>query len=460
MFIKINEHKLEIIKTPVNEKEINITKCYFEFPEIMEDYNKEAYFTLKGKSYKVIIQNNECDIPSETLEEKGTVELGVVAFKVEDEKITRYNPSPTYFETWLGSLKDAENSEEVTPTDKEQIEQLINDTIKQVDNLNIDAEKEEKKTTIIITKKDGSTKEVEILDGEKGDKGDTGAPGQIRYHIVQTLPSEDIDKTALYFVEKKDPSYRDMYDEYAWLDAINDWEYIGEKQIKVDLTDYVKFDDYATYNKSGVIKSSVGLNVDTNGFVSANTYNYDEYLTKTNGYFIGKGTLENILNKRFEDLKEGDISNLTELIEENQDKIIDRFEVAKPDNGLIKVNAITKNDEKKEVVTIYNGLDGKYPYSAAGGQAIKDLNDKFKDCVTFNDYATPSKGGIIRVNENAYGLATNTNNGFIFAREDTYENYLTKSNLYVIGKGTLENVLNARIGDIDKILDEINGEVI
>lgn len=82
---------------------------------------KEAYFTFKGNTYKQLIQNNECSFPQEVLTDKGQIEIGVVAYKIDDEMI-RYNPRPAYFNTLLGSLKDdVENSEEITPTDKEQI---------------------------------------------------------------------------------------------------------------------------------------------------------------------------------------------------------------------------------------------------------------------------------------------------------------------------------------------------
>lgn len=128
MKIIVNAHKCIIDKTPVNELEINITKCEFEFAEeITSEFVKEAYFTLNGATYKQIIVNDECDIPGEVLEKKGTIEIGVVAYLVEDEDtIKRYNPSPAYFNTWEGSLKDAENSEPITPTDKEQLWQALN----------------------------------------------------------------------------------------------------------------------------------------------------------------------------------------------------------------------------------------------------------------------------------------------------------------------------------------------
>jgi len=129
MKIIVNPHTLQIIKEEiVNEREIDISKCVFEFDEeITNEYVKEAYFTLKDKTYKQLIINNECSFPSEVLEEKGQIEIGVVAYLVEsEEEIKRYNPRPAYFTTTEGSLKDnAENTEPITPTDKEQIEQAI-----------------------------------------------------------------------------------------------------------------------------------------------------------------------------------------------------------------------------------------------------------------------------------------------------------------------------------------------
>ena len=80
MKIIVNPHKVEIQKTPINEREIGITKCEFEFSEeITSEYVKEAYFTFKGKTYKQILFNDQCDIPNEVLAEKGQIEIGVVA---------------------------------------------------------------------------------------------------------------------------------------------------------------------------------------------------------------------------------------------------------------------------------------------------------------------------------------------------------------------------------------------
>ena len=146
MKLIVNPHTIEIDKTPTNEKEINITKCVFEFAdEITSDYVKEAYFTFNGKSYKEIITNDECDIPNEVLADKGQVEIGVVAYLIEDEEyVKRYNPSPAYFENWDGSLKGhTENSQPITPSEMEQFEQALEEGLQEVANVDIDAEQTE-----------------------------------------------------------------------------------------------------------------------------------------------------------------------------------------------------------------------------------------------------------------------------------------------------------------------------
>lgn len=321
MKIRVNPHNVEIVKEqtePINELEIKVSKCEFEFDEaITSEFVKEAYFTLNGNTYKQIIVNNECDYPSEVLTEKGTLEIGVVAFKVENgEEIVRYNPSPDYFESWVGSLKDAENSEPITPSEMEQFEQElqnglndIEDAIGRAERLDIDAEKVEHTTTVTITKQDGSTKSVEILDGEKGDKGDKGdkgeqgdkgdkgdkgEPGAINLLIVNELPLVGSEDT-LYFVPKTDTEESDMYDEYVWIN--NDWELIGTKQITVDLSDYVKNTDYATASKGGVIKSAndYATQITQNGNLQSQTKSYSDYQNAYGSMFIGKGTLENVI---------------------------------------------------------------------------------------------------------------------------------------------------------------------
>lgn len=172
MKLIVNAHKIELIKEQaINEKEINISKCTFEFSK---DYGdnlvKEAYFTLEGETYKQIIVNNECSYPPEILVKEATVELGVVAYEVQDEEyIERFNPSPVYFQVMVGSLKDhAENSEEITPSEMEQFEQALNDGLAEVERIDIDAVKVGNTATVSITNRNGEIKNVNVYDGDSG----------------------------------------------------------------------------------------------------------------------------------------------------------------------------------------------------------------------------------------------------------------------------------------------------
>ena len=177
MKVIVGEHKCTIDKTPVNELEVNVTKVEFEFDEkIPAGYVKKAFFTQGDISKEVLLVNDECNIPNEVLYQKGQVRLGVIAYEVQDEElIERFNPTPAYFQVWEGSLTEADNTEPITPTDKEQIEQALqnglNDIAEAVENagkLDIDVEKVGKVATVTITKQDGTQKQEQIEDGEDG----------------------------------------------------------------------------------------------------------------------------------------------------------------------------------------------------------------------------------------------------------------------------------------------------
>ena len=55
--------------------------------------------------------------------------------------------------------------------------------------------------------------------------------------IVDVLPETGL-PNRFYFVPKTDPETQDLFDEYIWVN--NGWEYLGVKQIEIDLTDCAK----------------------------------------------------------------------------------------------------------------------------------------------------------------------------------------------------------------------------
>lgn len=159
MKVIVKPHTIQVINTPVNEQEINVTTVDFEFSdEIDATFTKEAYFTLDGDTYKQVILNNQCEIPSEVLTKPGEVEIGVVAFN----STQRYNPKPGYFTTLEGSLKDAENSQPITPSEMEQFESALNEGLDELDSALDDLQ---------------DKVDSDYFKGDKGDKGDTGEQG-------------------------------------------------------------------------------------------------------------------------------------------------------------------------------------------------------------------------------------------------------------------------------------------
>ena len=184
--------------------------------------------------------------------------------------------------------------------------------------------------------------------------------------VVQTLPTEDISTTTIYLVPKTTAETNDAYDEYIYVS--NAWEHIGSTEVDltnyVTNTDYagpnkvgvirtnpdygtsitsvgalisatktyqqyqdtttqnmfiskgtlenvitgkglVSNTDYATSQKGGVIKcfNSDGLTTNNGTLVTA-TKTYAQYKSSGNWIFVGKGTLENVIEGKELDLKQ------------------------------------------------------------------------------------------------------------------------------------------------------------
>ena len=81
-----------------------------------------------------------------------------------------------------------------------------------------------------------------------------------------------------------------------------------------------------------------------------------------------------------------------------------------------------------------------------------------KGLVSNTNYASSNTGGVVKT-DSTFGVGTNAS-GKIYAVWDSYNTYLTKDNNAFVGVGTLKNVLTATIGDINSVLDAINGESI
>ena len=380
MKIRVNPHNVEIVREetePINELEVKVSKCEFEFDEaITSDFAKEAYFTLNGSTYKMIIENDECDYPSEVLTQKGTLEIGVVAFKVEnDEEIVRYNPSPDYYDTWVGSLKYAENTEPITPTDKEQMQSQISQNTSDITNLqnnkvdkvqgkglstNDYTNEEKNKLASLENYDDTEIKQELTTQGTQIEQNktdiDTINTNMVNYSLVtetgskialtidntnyqmyatlkdknnntintsniidlpieQLVMSVDYDNTTKEIVIELQSGEITRVPVGALISGL-----VSETQLEEVLEDYVKNTDYAVANKGGIIKTGHQFTLDENNKAQCNTYNYSNYNNAENNTFVSKGTLENVITgkdlttKAYVDGLVGDISSVIDAI--------------------------------------------------------------------------------------------------------------------------------------------------
>lgn len=288
------------------EYEINETKNYIILQK------EEETYTIPVKNVITIYQEQtKGKINFQLVVTEGTEEENIPVFKsnifflICRPSINAVTEAPEGYELWIEQANAKLNA--------------MDEALTEVNNLDIDANKVGKVTSIIITKKDGTQKTINVDDGVsleylwqgtslgikredeqeyvfvnlKGEKGDKGDAGAIKMLIVAELPQTGADDT-IYLVPAEDTETGNNYDEYVYVNNV--WEKLGGVQVQVDLTDYVKNTDYATFSKGGVVKilDDYGIYL-INGVLSAQTKNYSQYQALSTQLFIGKGTLENVI---------------------------------------------------------------------------------------------------------------------------------------------------------------------
>ena len=111
-------------------------------------------------------------------------------------------------------------------------------------------------------------------------EGKKGEDGSITFIVVDELPTENINESAIYMKPSINPSESNTFDEYIYTNG--SWECIGSANVSVDLTDYVKNTDYANQSVAGVVKGSTkyGVLVGNGGFMSIQKATEDEINSK------------------------------------------------------------------------------------------------------------------------------------------------------------------------------------
>lgn len=87
--------------------------------------------------------------------------------------------------------------------------------------------------------------------------------------VVSALPEDNIKKNTIYLIKSSDPGEQNMFTEYVYTGDVDDvydaskWEIVGSKsQDEINLDDYLKKDDNATYDSSGSMSAQDKKNLD------------------------------------------------------------------------------------------------------------------------------------------------------------------------------------------------------
>ena len=188
--IKVNKRTRDVEKSTSSlgiENENLQGNLIFEFrDEFVDGTARIEYSDGKIKSYilaekinksyvipiKSTLTKNSGQLSMQLVITEGSDEEEISIFKSKIFNLSIYksinadSEAPDEYESWLDIANTKLNS--------------IDEAIQEANNLNVEATKEDKKTTITVTKKNGEQEVVEVLDGvdgEKGEKGDTGEQG-------------------------------------------------------------------------------------------------------------------------------------------------------------------------------------------------------------------------------------------------------------------------------------------
>lgn len=399
MNIQVTPHTITInVNTDINAGEYNITPCVFQFSEEYEGLTKEAIFSdCSGNIVKKAILNNQCIIPLEVLETQGNVLLGVFAYSTEnDELVLRYSPKPQYFNVKNGSFREGNDPDLPKPSEWEQVLEQINEAITETNNLNITVEKTDQTTTITLTKKDGTQQTVQIEDGKSLEFNWSGTSLGVR----QEGQSE------YQYVDLQGPRGEPGAIKFEIVETLPT-ENIKEDTIYlVPITpdeEHNNYEEYIYVNGQWELLGRIAVHVDLTNYVQ-----FTDYATSSKG-----GVIKVDQNYGLR------VSNGTLI----------GYGVNYTDYG----NAL--NQLVVDKGTLENVIAGK-------------------GLVSNTDYANGTTGGVIKISSN-YGTGI-SGSGVLQTSVRTYAQYQTDGNNIFIGKGTLENVLTERIGNIQTLLDTLN----
>ena len=319
----------------------------FSFLNGFVDGQARLEYQINGEKYFAILEKHEetYTMPINSLLTKvGKILMQIVITQGTSEEEVPIFKSNVFYMFCNSSI----NAQTQEPDGYVEWLDIANTKLNELDNINIDAVKENGVATITITKKDGTQQSVNLFDAE-------GAV--TNYELLENLPSIggvelvgdksldelNIQEKGNYLTSENDPLFKQSASYGITSQDIKNWnnksefsgnyddlngnptiptktseltnnsgfiseipsEYITEEELnnKKYLTsipsEYVTETDYATREKAGLIRANLNTNTDVwQDYLYGVVNTYEQYQEKDRTAFVSKGTLDNVLEAK------------------------------------------------------------------------------------------------------------------------------------------------------------------
>ncbi len=190
------------------------------------DFAKSDGSTYKTAKLEVVQNNVTYEIPNALLSERGSLAMQAV-LQNEDGEV------------WKSTLKRFTVKNSINATDD----------IPDQDDFITEVQKVLNEIEEGLTPSIGENGNWFILDkdtgkparGEQGIEGPKGDAGSIKFIVVNELPIEDIDESAIYMKATTNQEEQNIYEEYIYVSG--EWELLGNAKVEVNLDEYQKTEE-------------------------------------------------------------------------------------------------------------------------------------------------------------------------------------------------------------------------
>lgn len=441
----------------LNRGEYNVTKCKFLFSKEYDGLVKEAIFFIEEKNIGILLdENDECNIPQEAFKFRGNIEIGLYAYYTNNNKLEkRYSPNKTTKVISDGSYtSEIDNTEEITPTDKEQMNSIIKKNVEEIKRLSTNKVdkvdgynlSENNFSNIYKKKLDGIEQNAQVNKIEKIFINDDEMP-IVEKKINITIPTKLTDlKNDNHFVNDKNYVHTDnnfTHTEKEKLKKLNNYDdsSLNEKivensnSILENKKDIQNLKETSEKNTSNINKFN--KNLQNYSLVTETGYKLDLSIDSST-YIM---TLK-LLDKNENVLSTGKIDLPIEsmIINVSYDSNVKRLTFSLQNGNIINVPL---NDLISGLVTEKN-LEETLKEYALKKDIPKNLSELKNDSnyVKNTDYATKTVAGVIK-GTGAFCFIVDSEGQPKLNILD-YDQYNKYSFNNFISKGTLENVIEGK----------------